>query len=85
MLVGVEIENLLYHPGLALIDGQHTVLFVIPPQLVVAQYMAVFDGLFSRSESLRTSSLATPAIASAIIRRKLSRFLVLVPEMSLST
>ena len=45
LLIGVEVENPPYYLGLPLIDGQHTVLFVIPPQLVIAQHVAVFDGL----------------------------------------
>ena len=45
LLVGIEVENPADHLGLLLVDGQHTVLFVIAPQLVIAQHMAVFDGL----------------------------------------
>ena len=44
-LVGVEVENHADRSRLSFIDRQGAVLFVISPQLVVTQHMAVLDCL----------------------------------------
>ena len=45
LLIGVEMEDPAHHLGFRLVDGKDAVLFVIAPQFVIAQHMAVFDGL----------------------------------------
>ena len=45
MAGGIEFKYLLYDFCLLRNDGQLAVLFIIAPQAVVAQYMAVFDRL----------------------------------------
>ena len=45
LFIGIEVEDTAHHLGLRLVDGKDTVLFVIAPQFVIAQHMAVFDGL----------------------------------------
>lgn len=42
---GVEFKNKPHCLGLLRDDGQLAVLFIIPPQAVIAQHMAVLDGL----------------------------------------
>ena len=44
-LVGVQVEDPPDNGGFPLVDGEHTVLLVVAPQLVVSQHMAVFYGL----------------------------------------
>ena len=45
LLIGVEVEDTAHHRGFCLVNGKDAVLFVIAPQFVIAQHMAVFDGL----------------------------------------
>ena len=45
LLIGIEVEDTAHHLGFRLVDSKDTVVFVITPQFVIAQHMAVFDGL----------------------------------------
>ena len=45
LFIGVEVEDPAHNLGFRLVDGKDAALFVIAPQFVIAQHMAVFDGL----------------------------------------